>query len=173
MVALLEESGPNADAVSSMAAVAGADIIVLATPWDATEEILHGAGDLSNKILIDCTNPIAPGLQGLTHGRDISGGEQVAAWAPAARVVKAFNTTGASNMANADYGDEKLAMFYCGDDDGAKAIVHDLVAELGFDPVDSGPLYIARYLEPMAMLWIDRAILQGKGMDFGFRLIQR
>jgi len=173
VLALLVEAGENARASTPPEAVEGAEVVVLATPWEVTETILGSLGDLSGTILIDCTNPLRAGLAGLTVGGETSGGEQVAAWAPGARVVKAFNTTGSRNMADPDYGVGRIVMPIAGDDEEAKASVMGLAEELGFEPVDVGPLTQARYLEPMALLWITLAYVQGLGPNFGFALLRR
>src|SRR5262249_29771021 len=122
---------------------------------------------------LDCTNPLAADLSGLTVGLTTSGGEQVASWARGARVVKVFNTTGFGNMANPTYREGAVTMLYCGDDPEAKAAAHALARDLGFDPIDAGPLMQARLLEPFALLWISLALRQRLGVDFAFRLIRR
>jgi hypothetical protein len=154
-------------------AAQGAEVILLATPWSAAQDALESLGDLTGKVLLDATNPLRPNLAGLTHGHEMSGGEQVAQWAVGARVVKAFNTTGAENMANPHYPAGSLALPYCGDDPEAKKLAHELAAALGFVPVDAGELSQARLLEPFALLWISLAYRQGLGRDFGFLLQQR
>jgi 8-hydroxy-5-deazaflavin:NADPH oxidoreductase len=154
-------------------AVREASVVVLATPWAAVESALSTAGSLDGKLLIDCTNPILPGLAGLAVGTTESAAERIAALAPGARVVKALNTTGAANMANPRYGTERLTMFYCGDDAEAKQTVDQLLAALGFAPVDAGGLEAARYLEPLAMLWIHLAYRLGNGPDIGLQLLRR
>jgi hypothetical protein len=93
--------------------------------------------------------------------------------ASGARVVKAFNTTGANNMADSSYGGGKLMMPVAGDDAEAKRIVMSLASELGFESIDTGPLTMSRYLEPMAMVWIKLAIAQKMGRNFGFALLRR
>lgn len=113
------------------------------------------------------------GLTGLSIGLDSSAGEQVQAWAPAAHVVKIFNTTGADNMQDPDYAGQAATMFYCGDSEGAKEIAGSLAADLGFEPVDVGPLSQARVLEPLAMLWISMAMRYGFGRDIAFKLLRR
>jgi len=90
-----------------------------------------------------------------------------------AKVVKAFDTTGANNMANSTYGGGKLMMPVAGDDADAKKTVMGLAADLGFEPIDAGPLAMSRYLEPTAMLWIKLAYAQGMGREFGFALLRR
>jgi 8-hydroxy-5-deazaflavin:NADPH oxidoreductase len=158
---------------SITAACADSDVIFLAIPFAGTESIIRSAGDLSAKILCDCTNPLEPTLSGLTIGFNDSAGECVARWAGPARVVKALNTTGSGNMLNPQYGGQALSMFLCGDDPEAKNVVSMLVAELGFEPVDVGRLTQSRYLEPLAMLWITMAYQYKYGPDFGFRMVKR
>ena len=123
--------------------------------------------------MIDCTNPLKPDLSGLAIGHTTSAAEQVAVWAPGARVVKAFNTTGAENMSNPQFGSERASMLICGDDPDAKAAVVGLAADAGFDVVDAGRLASARLLEPLAMLWIHLAYAQGLGTGFAFKLLRR
>ena len=70
-------------------------------------------------------------------------------------------------------GDNRLAMFICGDDDVAKATVTTLAEEMGFEVADAGALSQAFYLETLAMLWISQAFKQGWGSDFGFSILRR
>jgi 8-hydroxy-5-deazaflavin:NADPH oxidoreductase len=149
-----------------------ADIVVLAIPWSALAGAVKGLGPLAGKILVDATNPLAPDLS-LAIGHDDSAGETVARLAPGARVIKAFNTTGANNMADSRYGGGKLIMPVAGDDGDAKRVVMALAGDLGFEPIDTGPLAMSRYLEPMAMVWIKLAIAQKMGRNFGFALLRR
>jgi NADPH-dependent F420 reductase len=170
-VASLLEQVSGAVAVRVKDAIAGSDVIVLAVPWEAAEGIVKAA-DLDGKVLVDATNPIAPGLE-LALGYDTSAAERIAGWAPGARVVKAFNTIGANNLENPRFGDENATMFVCGDDAGAKAVTSQLAEELGFEVVDAGGLASARLLEPVAMLWIRLALVEGWGRDIAFKLLRR
>ena len=153
-----------------------AEVIVLATPWPATQEALRAAGDLSGRIVVDCTNPLSfspeAGLS-LALGFDTSGGEQVAGWAPGASVFKTLNQTGAEGMANARAFAQAPVMFVAGDDEARKPAVLGLVADLGFEALDAGPLAQARLLEPLAMLWIDQALKRGRGRDFAFAITRK
>jgi 8-hydroxy-5-deazaflavin:NADPH oxidoreductase len=169
--AALGTLGDQARALSVAEAVAAADAVVLATPWEGTQAALSSAGDLGGKVLVDCTNPLGPGFS-LTLGHTTSGAEQVAAWAPGARVVKAFNTTGYDNMADPRYPEAPATMFICGDDAEAKQVVSRLAEDISFEAVDCGPLTQARLLEPLAVLWITLAV-SGMGRDFAFRLMRR
>lgn len=160
---------PNADAV------ADADAIVLATPWAATRAAIEACGDLAGRVVLDATNPLLPNYGGLDHAQagGRSGGERVAEWAAGAKVVKVFNTTGFNNMANTRYGDDGVMMLLCGDDAGAKAVARTLAADLGFDPVDFGPLAHAGLSENVAWTWIWLAVKSGIGRDIGFVLKRR
>lgn len=155
-------------------AAAGAEIVVIATPWSTTEAAVKSLGALAGKIVVDCTNPLGMGPDGLelVIGHDKSAGELVASWTPGAFVFKTLNTTGASNMANAARYPVKPMMLVAGDDAGRKPTVMDLVAKLGFEPVDAGPLKNARLLEPFGMVWIDQAMNRGRGRDFAFALVR-
>jgi NADPH-dependent F420 reductase len=177
VTALVRESGPTARAASAPEAARQAAVVLLSVPWDNAQEALAAAGELRGRILIDATNPLPltpEGLrQGLVIGHTTSGAEEIARWAAGARVVKAFNSTGFQNMADPAYGSQGLSMMLCGDDAEAKKVTADLARQLGFEPVDVGPLRSARYLEAVAMLWIDMAILQGFGTNFGFQVVRR
>jgi 8-hydroxy-5-deazaflavin:NADPH oxidoreductase len=153
-------------------AVRDAEVVVLATPWDAVADALRSAGPLGGKVLLDATNPLASGLRLDVGPGGESGAERVQALAPRARVVKVFNTTGFNNMANPVYGGEPTVMFYAGDDAAAKSTARELAAVLGFEPVDAGPLVRARELEHLAMLWISLAV-GGLGREIAFRLVRR
>ena len=170
---LLKRTGQKTQAATVAKAAAAADIIVLATPWSAAQDAIKAAGNLTGKVVVDCTNPIAPDLKGLSIGTTTSAGEQVARWAEGAKVVKAFNTTGSGNMASPDYGSQPLTMFICGDNPGARESVAQLAKDVGFEPCITGPLYHARYFEPMAMLWVDMAYLQGRGPQFAYKILSR
>ena len=161
----------GAGAASIRDAVADASVVVLATPWDATQSSIAAAGDLTGKILLDATNPLQN--MKLALGLTTSGAERVASWAGGAAVVKAFNSTGAGNMLNPDYAGQKPTMFICGDDAAAKQVVSGLAEEIGFEAVDAGALTLARYLEPLAGLWIALAYAQGLGPNIAFKLLRR
>ncbi len=170
---LAAKTGSKTRAASFADTARGNDVLLLATPWPVTHQVIAGLGDLDGKILIDATNPLLPDLSGLTHGTTTSGGEQVAGWASGAKVVKAFNTVGANIMQNPAFEGHRPVMFYCGDDAQAKDAVKKLIADLVFEPVDAGPLTQARVLEPFAMLWISLALKQGMGVNFAFELLRR
>lgn len=167
---LVERSGPRVRAASVQEAASFGDVVILATPWTAAEDAVRAAGGLAGKVLVDCTNPVAPGLtRALPHG---SVAERLAAAAPRARVVKAFNTAGFEVFADPRFGSEAASLFLCGDDASAKATVAALARDLGMVPEDCGPLSQASRLEDLALLWISLAA-QGQGRSHAFRLMRR
>jgi predicted dinucleotide-binding enzyme len=156
-------------------AVRDAEVVILAVPWTAATDAVQSLGPLEGRILIDATNPLTRGPDGLAL--DVgpsgeSGAERIAALVPGARVVKAFNTTGANNMADPIYHGERTVMFYAGDDADAKQTVRTLIEQVGFEAVDAGALRRSRELEHVAMLWISLAF-GSMGRDFAFRLVRR
>lgn len=171
--AAVSKLGGKVRAASNSEAAAAAQVIALCVPWPAAQEAIRQCGNLGGKIIVDCTNPLKADLQGLTIGTSTSAAEQVAGWASGAKVVKAFNTIGAADFGNAQFGAQRADGFCCGDDAVSKSAVRELIDAAGLDPVDVGPLRNARWLEAMAMLWIDLAVNQRQGSDHGFKLLRR
>lgn len=165
----LKKNGFNVSAMSE--AGKQAKVILLAVPWHEAENALRSLGDLSGKIVIDATNPLTKELE-LAVGFDSSAGETVAKLCHGARVVKAFNTTGAENLDHAGDFSAKPAMFVASDDTEAKKTVQKLASDIGFEPVDVGPLSASRLLEPIAMQWIKLAF-GGMGTNFAFAIVRR
>lgn len=170
--ALLQRCGPLARAETVADAVRSGEVVVNALPWKAAQGVLEKL-DLGARPLLDCSNPLKADLSGLEIGANTSAGEQVAGWARSSKVVKIFNTTGYANMTNSSFGGHALTMLFCGDDAAAKHAAAGLARDIGFDPVDAGPLSNARLLEPFAMLWIWLAIHGGLEREFGFQLVKR
>ena len=170
----LAKGTPTASVHAVAEAVAPAEVAILATPWTATEAAVKSAGNLSGKILIDCTNPLVmrDGVLSLALGYNDSGAEAVARWAKGASVFKAFNQTGFETMKDPSAFELKPVMFVAGDDATKKQLVLDLVASVGFEAIDFGKLEGARLLEPLALAWI-RMAYGHLGRDFAFALSRR
>lgn len=151
------------------ASLADADVIVLATPFAAVPAVAAALPDWTGRLVIDCTNPIGPGFK-LLHGHTDSGAEVVARLLPGARVVKSFSAQGAEVLAHPVYDGVPASNFYCGDDADAKAVVKQLVEDVGFEAIDAGGLASARYLEPITMLWITMS--RSLGRDFAFKVLR-
>lgn len=154
-------------------AAAGADLVVLALPWATAEAAIPGLGDLAGKIVIDCMNPLGmvDGALGLTLGHSTSGGELVQSWLPEAHVVKTLNQVGAEIMARNDHLSHRPVMVMAGNSDPAKAKVAQVLTDLGFEALDAGDITRARLLEPFGMLWINQALLRGKGRHWAFAAV--
>lgn len=156
---------------SSRDAVKGADAVVLAVPFGAVESVAAGiATEVADKIVIDVTNPLKDDYSGLvTDGA--SGAELVQQRLPRASVVKAFNTVFAANQDVAEVDGIQLDGFVAGDDADAKKQVSSLLEEIGYRPIDVGPLAAARYLEAMAFLNIALNAGNGWSWQTGWKLV--
>lgn len=161
--------GATAAAVGD--AVRGAAVVVLAMPYGALDDVLAATGDLAGTTVIDCTNAVERGA-GLKYGHTTSSAEELQRRIPRAHVVKSFNAQGAENLAAPVYGGLAASNFYCGDDASSKQVVRQLVEEVGFDPIDAGPLASARLIEPLMMLWMASARAVGS-RDIAFRVLRR
>jgi predicted dinucleotide-binding enzyme len=173
--AALGKLGGKGRAGTPAEAAAFGEMIVLTTPWPVTEAVIRSMGDLNGRIILDATNPLVRGPDGISLeiGHSISAGEKVQGWAQGASVFKTLNTTGFGNMADPVFHGVKSIMFVAGDDAANKPKVIGLVSDLGFDVVDAGPLRNARLLEAHASLWIDLALARGLGRDWAFARVKR
>ncbi|MEV7392008.1 NAD(P)-binding domain-containing protein [Streptomyces sp. NPDC091215] len=136
-------------------AVGGADVVVLAVPFDAAKQVVHEYGDqLAGKTVVDISNPVDfSTLDSLTVPADSSGAQQIAAAAaPGTRVVKAFNTTFAGALVAGQGGGLQLDVFIAGDDAAACDQVAELASSGGLNPVVVGGLRHARELEGIQLL---------------------
>jgi predicted dinucleotide-binding enzyme len=155
VAALVAQSGAEASAAAPGTAAAAADIVVLAVPWQAIDSTLEKFGALDGKIVIDITNALRMNAQHMMEmSVETSAGEIIQQRLPDARVIKAFNAMGSHVMADPAAGGGPVTVPLAGDDPAAKARVAEIVAELGFDSADVGPLKHARYLEGMAVLYM-------------------
>jgi NADPH-dependent F420 reductase len=142
---------PGADV--DQAALSEADIVVLALPFAAAEEFAAAnREELADRVVVDISNPVDDTFDSLVVPPGTSAAERIAAAAPGARVVKAFNTTFAGNLVAGQAGGAPLDVFIAGDDAGAKQAVADLAASGGLRPIDAGPLRRARELEGFQLL---------------------
>ena len=153
---------PKAGELSYADAVAKADIVVLALPYDAALAAA-GALDLAGKVVVDMTNPITPDYSGLRFGYSTSAAEEIQKAAPGAKVVKAFNTIFAGLFATPAASTTKVPVFLAGNDEAAVAAVAELVGKAGFAVETTGGLDAARLIEPVGMLNIRLAYGLGRG----------
>ena len=167
-------SSLGAKAGTPAEAAAFADVVVLATPWNVAGEALKAIGTVPvRKILWDCTNALKPDMSGLIIGTTTSAGEEVAKLAPWAKVVKAIPTFAeVLHSSSLQIGGARAVVFVCGDDADARRVVASLVTDVGGAPVDAGPLELARYTEPAAMLLVKLAYGQGFGARIGLGFLR-
>ena len=166
---LVEATGHGATATTQPEAVIGADIVVLAVPGMLVKEITLSLGDLSGKIIIDPTNPLERSLLTFRHGVETSNAEIIQAAAPAARVVKAFNTLSWKTMMEPDKSGGPVSIPLAGDSGSAKHKVAKLVEGMGLDPIDLGGIENAHWIEGMLIVWMNNRYGTRDSFDFYLR----
>jgi predicted dinucleotide-binding enzyme len=163
--ALARDAKGKARAGTPREAAQDADAILLAVHCSRIEDVLHQIGDLSGKVILTCSLPMNDDNTELVVAHKTSGAEELAKMIPKARVVAAFNTVPSEVLFGVYESKRKASrpsLVYCGDDPGAKESAAGLIRDVGFDPVDVGPLPIARYTEPFALL-VAQLAYEGKG----------
>jgi len=170
VVALVDRTGHGARAMKPVDAALKAEIVVLAVPGMLVEEIVTGLGDLSGKIIIDPTNPLVrrdDGKLGILADR--SNAEIIQAAAPGAYVVKAFSTLGWRTMVDPDSTGGPVSIPLVGNSSEAKSKVAEIVAAMGLEPIDLGPLRNARHVEGLSVLLLNNALGDGPNFEFYLR----
>ena len=138
---------PGARAAQTADVVAESDLVFLALPLGRVPEL--AAHDWAGRIAVDATNywePTDGSPPAFLDGRSTS--EAVAGLLPGARVVKAFSHLGYHDLENRAGEPDPVALAVASDDPAASRIVADLIASLGFDPVDLGSLAAGERLQP-------------------------
>jgi 8-hydroxy-5-deazaflavin:NADPH oxidoreductase len=162
---LAREARGNAKAGTPGDAARDADALLLAVHWSRVDDVLRQAGDVSGKTIVSCSLPMNADDSDLAIAYTSSGAEELAKKVPKARVVSAFGTV-PSEVFFGVFGARRKklrpSLVYCGDDAKSKKIAAELIRDVGFDPVDAGPLRIARYTEPFTLL-IAQLAYEGEG----------
>jgi len=169
---LAREAQGNARPGTPGEAAREADALLLAVHWSRMDDVLAQAGDLSGKVILTCSLPMNADDTGLVIAHTTSGAEELAKRVPEARVVCAFNTVPSEvlfGVFEARREATRPSLVYCGDDPGSKGIAAGLIRDVGFDPVDAGPLRIARYTEPFALLVAQLAYEGTEGPELAYR----
>src|SRR6267143_6806657 len=152
---LARDARGKAQAGTPREAAQEADALLLAVHWSRVDDVLKQAGDVSGKVIVSCSLPMNADNTGLVIAHTSSGAEALAKKVPKAQVVSAFNTVPSEvrfGVFEARRKASRPSLVYCGDDAKSKGIAAALIRDVGFDPVDAGPLRIARYTEPFALL---------------------
>ena len=153
-------------------AARASEVLLLAVHWSRTEDVLQQAGDVTGKIIITCSLPMNEDDTGLVIAHTSSGAEALAQKAPTARVVSAFGTVPSEVLFDVFAARRKKtrpSLVYLGDEARSKKVVAALIREVGFDPVDAGPLRMARYTEPFTLLVAQLAYEGAKGPELAYR----
>jgi predicted dinucleotide-binding enzyme len=157
--------------VDSLGAPIGGDLVVLAVPYSAAAEVIGALGDLGGKTVVDTTNPINADFTGLVSAPGTSGAEAIAAVAPGANVVKAFNTVFASNILAGNKNGQPLDLLIAGDDAEAKAAVTTFGEKTGFRVIDTGALSQSATLEALAFLHMPLQFTRGTNFGSAITII--
>ena len=169
---LARAAGVGARAGTPAEAARDADAVLLAVHWSRADDVLQQAGDLSGKVVITCSLPMNADDTGLIIAHSSSGAEELAKKIPSARIVSAFGTVPSevffSVFANRKR-KSKPTLLYSGDDKKAKAVAVELIRDIGFEPIDAGPLRIARYSEPFTLLVAQLAYEGDNGPAMAYR----
>ena len=169
LASLIEKTGPDASATTQPEAAAAADIVVLAVPGMLAADITRSLGDLSDKIIIDPTNPMERSMMTFTHGVATSNAEMIQEIAPDADVVKAFNTLSWETMIDPDSSGGPVSIPLAGNSGKAKNVVAKLVEGMGLEPIDVGPVENAHWVEGMLILWINNRLSTRDSFDYHLR----
>jgi predicted dinucleotide-binding enzyme len=171
---LAREARGKARAGTPREAVEDADAVLLAVHWSRVDDVLKKAGDLSGMVIVTCSLPMSADDTRLVVARTSSGAEALAKKARKARVVSAFGTVPSEVFFDVFRRKRRArrrpSLLYCGDDPEAKEIAVRLIRDVGFDPVDAGPLRIARYLEPFTLAIAQLAYEGDEGPELAYRI---
>ncbi|MGH9856402.1 MAG: NADPH-dependent F420 reductase [Acidobacteriota bacterium] len=169
---LARDTKGKAQAGTPREAVQNADALLLAVHWSRMDDVLKKAGDLSNKVIISCSLPMSDDDTELVVAHSSSGAEEIARRIRNAQVIAAFQTAPSEvlfDVFEAKRKTKRPALVYCGGDLASKKIAAELIRDVGFDPVDAGPLRIARYTEPFALLIAQLAYEGEEGPELAYR----
>jgi len=178
---LARDSGGQARAGTPAEAAKDADALLLAVHWSRVDDVLKKASDLAGKVILTCSLPMNANDTDLVIAHKSSGAEELAKKIPKARVVSAFSTVpsevlfsvferaGRGKREGGSGKTERPSVVYCGEDAGAKKVAAQLISDAGFEPVDAGPLRVARYIEPFTLLVGQLAYEGSRGPALAYR----
>jgi 8-hydroxy-5-deazaflavin:NADPH oxidoreductase len=162
---LARDAKRNARAGTPSEAARDSDALVLAVHWSRVDDVLKQAGDVADKVIVSCSLPMNEDDTELVVAHTSSGAEALAGKVAKARVVSAFGTVPSEvlfGVFEARRRSKRPSLVYCGDDKRAKKVAATLIHDVGFEPVDAGPLRSARYIEPFTLL-VARLAYEGDG----------
>jgi predicted dinucleotide-binding enzyme len=150
------------------------DALLLAVHWSRVDAVLKQAGDLSDKVIVTCSLPMNANDTALAVAHTSSGAETLAKKVRKAHVVSAFSSVPSEVLFHV-FGRKRRtrrrpSLLFCGDNRHAKKIVARLIRDVGFEPVDAGPLRVARYLEPFSLAVAQLAYEGNEGPEIAYRI---
>lgn len=169
---LARDAAKNARAGTPAEAAQDADAVLLAVHWSRVDDVLQQAGDLAGKVIVTCSLPMNADDTDLVVAHTSSGAEELAKKLPTARVVSAFGTVPSEVLFDVFAARRKAtrpSLLYCGDEPKSKRVAARLIRDVGFDPIDAGPLRIARYAEPFTLLIAQLAYVRPGGPRLAYR----
>lgn len=169
---LARDSGGKARAGTPAEATEDADALLLAVHWSRVDDVLKKAGDLSGTVIVSCSLPMNADDTRLVIANTSSGSEELAKKVPKAHVISAFNTVPSEvlfSVFERKGSGTRPSVVYCGDNAKAKKVAAQLITDVGFEPIDAGPLRIARYTEPFTMLVGQLAYEGDRGPAMAYR----
>jgi predicted dinucleotide-binding enzyme len=169
---LARDAGGRAGFGTPAEAVSGADAVLLAVHWSRLGDVLEQAGGLAGQVVLTCMLPMDAKDSRLVIANTSSGAEALARRVRRARVVSAFGTVPSEvffDVYARRRSRRRPTLLYCGDDARAKKVAARLIRDVGFEPLDAGPLRLARYLEPMTLLVARLAYEIGRGPRMAYR----
>jgi predicted dinucleotide-binding enzyme len=170
---LAREAEGHARAGTPREAVLDADAVLLAVHWSRVDDVLKQAGDLSGKVIVSCSLPMNADDTGLVIAHTSSGAEALAKKVRKAHIVSAFSTAPSEVLFDVFRRKRRTrrrpSLLYCGDDRNAKNVAARLIRDVGFDPVDAGPLRMARYVEPFSLAVAQLAYEGDEGPEIAYR----
>lgn len=167
---LAHDAGKHAHAGTPAQAAQGADALLLAVHWSRVDDVLKQAGEhLSGKVIVSCSLPMSEDDTELVVAHTSSGAEELAKKIPNSIIVSAFSTVPSEVLFEIGSKRPKPSLVYCGDDAPSKAVAAELIRDVGFDPVDAGPLRMARLTEPFSLLVAQLAYEVEEGPELAYR----
>ena len=171
---LARDAGGRARAGTPAEAAQDADALLLAVHWSRVDDVLKKAGPLSGKVVISCSLPMNSDDTGLVIAHKSSGAEALARKARKADIVSAFSTVPSEVLFRVFQAKRRTrhrpSLVYCGNNQDAKNVAARLIRDVGFKPVDAGPLRVARYLEPFSLAMAQLAYDGDRGPEIAYSI---
>ena len=169
---LAREAGKRARAGTPADAVRDSDVLLLAVHWSRVDDVLKQAGDLKRKVVVSCSLPMNATDTALAVAHTSSGAEVLARRLRGAHFVSAFGTVPSEvlfDVFERRRRAKRPSLLFCGDDQRARDVATRLIRDVGFEPLDAGPLRMARFTEPFTLLIAQLAYEGDRGPELAYR----